>query len=155
MISMFRNFVRTVGIVLKRCTRRMLSFYCSVKYQREYWSEHKVACSLIVAHRKTGKCNYVNSWRKAFHSFASSVFYSTECNKLILTIELCALMEVFNVYLQLCWTCLILPRLVLYCELLALHGIVLITFSIILISYTFKMVTLYRVDFLNKTRQYV
>ena len=50
-------FRRPEGIVLKRCTRCILSFYCSVKCQRENWSEHKVACSLIAAHRKTGKYN--------------------------------------------------------------------------------------------------
>ena len=50
-------FRRPEGIVLKRRTRCMLPFYCSVKCQRENWSEHKVAYSLITAHRKTGKYN--------------------------------------------------------------------------------------------------
>ena len=37
-------------VTLQRCTRRMLSFYCSVKCQRENWRNHKVACSLVAAH---------------------------------------------------------------------------------------------------------
>ena len=54
MISMFRNFVRTIlgdqrGLFLRDALhcRCMLSFCCSVKCQRENWSEHRVACSLI------------------------------------------------------------------------------------------------------------
>ena len=50
-------FRRPEEIVLKRCTSNMPSFYCSVKCQRESLSEHKVACSLKVAHRNTGKYN--------------------------------------------------------------------------------------------------
>ena len=35
------------GVSLKRCTRCLLSFCCSVKCQREKWKDHKLACSLV------------------------------------------------------------------------------------------------------------
>ena len=50
-------FRRPEGLVLKRCTRCMLSLNCSVKCHRENWSERKVTCSLITAHGKTVKYN--------------------------------------------------------------------------------------------------
>ena len=37
-------------VTLRRRSRCMLSFYCSVKCQRENWRDHKVACSFVAAH---------------------------------------------------------------------------------------------------------
>ena len=37
---------------LKRCTRCLLSYYCSVRCQRENWQDHKLACSVVSAKRK-------------------------------------------------------------------------------------------------------
>ena len=34
---------RPEGAILRRCTRCLLSHYCSVKCQRENWADHKVA----------------------------------------------------------------------------------------------------------------
>ena len=42
------------GVTLRKCTRCTLSFYCSVKCQRENWRDHKVACSLVAAHIAKG-----------------------------------------------------------------------------------------------------
>ena len=45
-----KNFVQTVLEDLWRCTRCMLSFYFSLKCQRDNWWDHKVACSIVAAH---------------------------------------------------------------------------------------------------------
>ena len=37
---------------LKRCTRCLLSYYCSVRCQREDWQDHKLACPVISSQRK-------------------------------------------------------------------------------------------------------
>ena len=37
---------------LKRCTRCLLSYYCSVRCQKENWQDHKLACSVVSAQRK-------------------------------------------------------------------------------------------------------
>lgn len=42
---------KSESVEFKKCSKCKLSQYCSVKCQRENWSEHKIACSIVAKQR--------------------------------------------------------------------------------------------------------